>query len=107
MLEIWFNISCCGDAAIAHVHEETAWKVFSRYQREAFAFRRIMPNQKLSLLETACLLIGNVLSDYLHASLEGKILRNLVDILMFRTMQFAGAYRCFTQPCELPAAVRN
>jgi glycosyltransferase involved in cell wall biosynthesis len=85
------------DATVAHVHEETPARIFNRYKREAIALGRIYPAERFGLSEAGRLLVSNVLSDWYAAWRERVLLRNLSDIVLFRTMQFCGTYRGFAQ----------
>ena len=75
-----------------HVHEESWQRTRNRYRREAIAYERIMGKQRMSALSAFGLALGNILSDYWHALLEGKLIRNLGSIPAFRTAQFLGAW---------------
>jgi rhamnosyltransferase len=101
------RIAYVAEAQVAHVHEETPARIYNRYRREAIALKQIMPNERLSLLNFMQLFIGNACSDLLHASRDGVLLRNCVDILVFRAMQFWGAYRGFRQRGPIDGALRQ
>lgn len=88
-------------ASIVHVHEETASKIKNRYRREAIALKKIMPKQHLSFLDFVRLTTGNIINDGFHAMNEGLLLKNLVSIVQFRTMQFWGSYQGFRQEGQI------
>jgi rhamnosyltransferase len=81
------------EAAIIHIHEETARKIFRRYEREAIALRRIYPDSHLGLLEVGRLLTRSIASDLTVALGERCFWRSLAGVVMFRSMQYWGAYR--------------
>lgn len=83
------------DAEIIHIHNETAFKVYNRYRREAIAFKRIYSHENFTLSDFLKLVTVNVVTDYYHAFKDGKLLRNLFSIPTFRLMQFWGTYRGF------------
>jgi len=101
------SISYVAEAPVAHVHDERFAQTLNRYRREAIAHRRIFDDPRMGRLEAARLLLGNVASDYVHATRERKLLRNLVSIPRFRTAQFLGTYQGFSQRGEVPAELRR
>lgn len=101
------SISYIAEAPVAHVHDERFGQTRNRYRREAIAHRRIFDDPRMGRLEAARLLLGNVASDYVHATRERKLLRNLVSIPRFRTAQFVGTYQGFSQRGEVPAELRR
>jgi rhamnosyltransferase len=90
-----YNLSYLSEAVIVHVHEETPKKIYNRYKREAIAMKKIMPSAHFSFFNFISLLILNIISDFYFAFLENNFLRNFIDILVFRYMQFWGTYRGF------------
>jgi rhamnosyltransferase len=101
------RIAYIAEAQVAHVHEETPARIYNRYRREAIALKQIMPNERMSLLNFMQLFVGNACSDLLHASRDGVLLRNCIDILVFRAMQFWGAYCGFRQRGPIDGALRK
>ncbi|MFO7767607.1 MAG: glycosyltransferase family A protein [bacterium] len=95
MLERGYALSYAAEAEVVHIHEETPRQIMRRYMREAIALKRIDPEQSMGLVRFLGLFLQNTLSDYGHALREGRLSRNLVDIPLFRLMQFWGAYRGF------------
>jgi glycosyltransferase involved in cell wall biosynthesis len=79
-------------AAIVHVHEEGYRQILNRYRREAIALKRITPHEHFRLWDFLRLFPANVVADYFHAWHDGALLRNLLDIPLFRLMQHWGAY---------------
>lgn len=80
------------DAAVYHMHEESAEEIFNRYKREAIALKRIFPDSHLYLLECLYLWLSNLMLDVLRAIKNHKFMRNFSDIIIFRTMQYFGTY---------------
>lgn len=80
------------DSPIVHVHEETYKRVLNRYKREAIAHKHIFPDQTFSFLDFIKLTCTNIISDYYHAVFDKKLLSNILDIPLFRIMQFYGTY---------------
>ncbi len=79
-------------AVITHIHEEDAGRIFRRYEREAIALRRIFPDSRMTILEMCQLLIHGVWVDLRMAFRQRRRPGTLLDILVFRTMQYVGTY---------------
>ena len=92
-----YDISYASEAEIIHVHDETPKEIYNRYRREAFAHKQISPNQSFTRLDFLRLSVRNILSDYRAAASEGDLLDGLVEIPLFRTLQFWGTYRGFAR----------
>ncbi|MCD0458881.1 glycosyltransferase [Roseiconus lacunae] len=91
------RLSYSAEAQIVHVHDESASQIYNRYRREAIAFKQIFPREHLTMASAARLVMSNILSDACHAYRDGLISKHLVDIAIFRSMQFLGAYQGFRQ----------
>jgi rhamnosyltransferase len=81
------------DSVIVHVHEETPKKIFNRYFREAIAYKKIKPYARFTLLDMITLSISNIISDYFFAIKELVIFKNIIDIPVFRILQFYGTWK--------------
>lgn len=91
------HIAYVAEAPVAHVHRETFSQLKNRYRREAIAHASVFPEQRLSRVDAVRIATVNIMNDYLHATLQGKLLPNLLDIPRFRIAQFAGSYQGFQQ----------
>jgi len=98
-----YDISYAADAEVVHVHDETAREVFNRYRREAYAHRRIMPEQGFSMWDLLRLTTSNIIADYRAAVTAGQLSNSIIEIPRFRTLQFLGTYRGFNQQGPIPA----
>ena len=87
-----WRLAYAPEAEIIHVHDETWRQVYTRYRREAIAFRHIFPGEHFHLLDFVRHVTTNVASDYYHALLDGELPKNLFSIPLFRLMQFAGTF---------------
>jgi len=85
------------EAEIVHVHDESPGRTYNRYRREAIAFKNIFPQENFRLTDFLRLFFANVVSDYYHAFWDQALIQNLVEIPVFRLMQFWGTYRGFHQ----------
>jgi len=86
-------IAYAAPAAVYHIHEEHWHQVRIRYEREAIALQRIMPEVHFSLLDFIRYYTSGVLSDISMALREKVFLRKFGEILLFRWMQFWGTYK--------------
>ena len=83
------------DAPVVHVHEENFSTVKNRYRREAIAYKRIFPGEKMSAQRAFALLIKNVLRDLNEARRELVFFQVLGSVFWFRIAQFVGAWQGF------------
>ncbi|MFH0880096.1 MAG: glycosyltransferase family A protein [Lentisphaerota bacterium] len=96
-LQLGYRIAYSAEAEIIHVHQETPQRIFSRYQREAMAMKRIFPEQRFSLLDFTRLFLANVFFDSLHAFQQHLLKTSFRDIAQFRRLQFWGTYCGYRQ----------
>ena len=96
VMALGHKIAYNADAEIIHVHEETPKRIYNRYRREAIALKQILPQERFGLTDFIRLFVGNTISDYFHAFHDGVLLQNLVDIPMFRFMQFWGTHQGYS-----------
>jgi len=106
-LERGAGVAYVAEAPVVHLHDERFAQTRNRYRREAIAHRRIFNDPRMGRLEAARLFLGNVASDYLHATRDRKLLSNLVSIPRFRLAQFLGTYQGFAQHGEVPTELRR
>lgn len=97
VIRLGYHIAYAAEAEIVHVHNETLARIYNRYRREAIALKHIFPNQRFHFGNFLNLLCSNVISDYYHAWRDSQLCTNLLDIPLFRLMQFWGTYRGFAE----------
>jgi glycosyltransferase involved in cell wall biosynthesis len=107
VMQMGYCVSYAADAVIAHIHEESPHEIFNRYMREAIALKDIYPEQHMSLVDFTRLFLQNTVTDYAHALIDGELSEHLVDIPLFRFMQFLGAYRGFHQSGPVPERLKR
>ena len=107
VLERGWVLAYAADAEVVHVHDETWRQIFTRYRREAIAFRRIFPSEHFHFLDFLRHFTGNVATDYYHAVLDGGLARNLTSIPLFRLMQFWGTYQGYRHQGPIPRGLRQ
>ena len=87
------RIAYVADSPVYHLHDESWRKVRLRYEREAFALQKIMPEIHVNLFDFFRYFSSGVLFD-LSAALEERVtIRKFPEIVMFRLMQYWGTYR--------------
>ena len=64
-----------------------------RFEREAIALQKILPDIQLSALDVLRYFASAVLHDARAAAQEGVLSRALVSIVRFRWAQYRGSYR--------------
>ncbi len=107
ILQKGFHLIYEAEAIIVHVHEETPKKVYNRYYREAIAFKRISPYAKFSLIDFVYLSFTNILSDYYYAIKEFTIFKNIIDIPVFRVLQFFGTWKGYHHSGNMDNTIRT
>lgn len=87
------SISYVADANVFHIHDESWRQVRIRYERESYALRQIAPEIQLSLFDVIRYVCVGVIEDARIAFAQKKFMKESVAILMFRLMQYWGAYK--------------
>jgi glycosyltransferase involved in cell wall biosynthesis len=101
------SVSYVAEAPVVHIHNESFAQIVNRYRREAVAHKQIYADQRMGMPEAIRLATINVLGDARSALSEGALPRHAVDILRFRTAQFYGTQRGFSQAGPVPEALRR
>jgi rhamnosyltransferase len=101
------SISYVAEAPVVHIHNESFEQIVNRYRREAVAHKQIYSEARMSVPEAARLAAVNVVGDARAALSEGALSRHAVDIVRFRTAQFYGTQRGFSQAGPVPEALRR
>jgi len=107
ILQRGYYLAYAADAEIIHEHDETLRRILRRYYREAMAFRRVFPEERFGLHHFLSLFVRNTISDYYHAARERVLMRHMIEIPLFRLMQFWGTYRGFARRHLLTDALRQ
>jgi glycosyltransferase involved in cell wall biosynthesis len=93
LLQAGYVVDYVPEACVFHIHEENWKSVRLRYQREAIALQKVMPEVHLHLSDFLRYFVGAVLHDAGEALQKKMFLREASGIIMFRLMQYWGAYR--------------
>jgi len=102
-----YKIAYNSSAEVIHVHDESHRKVFMRYQREALALKKISPEAHFNLVDFIRFFSANVFSDWVHAAKDNVLFRNIIDIVVFRLMQFSGTYRGFAKHAAITSNLKR
>lgn len=81
------------DAGVYHYHNETWKQIRRRFEREAIALQKIMPQVHVSPLDTARYLITSVWKDWRCAAKEKVLAKKAGDIMRYRWNQYVGSYK--------------
>jgi glycosyltransferase involved in cell wall biosynthesis len=87
------KISYVADAAVFHIHDEVWTQTRRRYEREAIALQKIMPDVHVSLFNTLHYFLASVVTDSKSALQEKCFWEEFFGIVKFRLAQYWGAYR--------------
>jgi rhamnosyltransferase len=100
------RIGYVADAPVYHIHDETWAQVLNRFEREGAALTEIMPESGLSFLDFVECTVRSIAKDSYAAIRQRVLLKNLFEILVFRTLQYWGSYRG-TRFARMVAAMRR
>jgi rhamnosyltransferase len=93
LVEQGYAIGYVADAAVYHIHDERWRQVRLRFEREAIALQRVMPEVHLSFGDFLRYVSSAVLLDLGSALQQGCFRKVAREIFLYRLMQFWGAYR--------------
>ena len=87
------NIAYVADASVYHIHNETWKQTKTRYEREAIALQKIMPEVHVNIFDTIRYIFVAIISDSKLAFKEGCFTKEFYEIIKFRLAQFIGTYK--------------
>jgi len=85
------KVAYVAEAAVYHYHKESWAYVRRRFEREAIALQRIMPNIHVTFWDTVRYILTSVRKDWYTARAEGNPKGNLRDIFLYRWNQYNGS----------------
>ena len=88
-----YRVHYAADAAVYHIHEESARRVYRRFLGEGIAYKRIFPGFRFSRLDLIKNLLSAVAGDFLYGLKFRKPVSKLVEIPVMRLAEFVGTYR--------------
>lgn len=81
------------EASVYHYHQETWAQIQRRFEREALALQRIMPQVQVGAWDLARYFLTSVYKDWLCAAREGVWSRTALGIMRYRWHQYRGVYK--------------
>jgi glycosyltransferase involved in cell wall biosynthesis len=87
------QIAYVPEAVVSHYHDENWGQVKRRYEREAIALQKIMPEVHVSFGDALRYFAGGVLGDWAYALENGCFTRRAFECVAFRFCQFYGVWR--------------
>lgn len=88
------KVGYVAEACVYHYHSESWAQVRRRFEREAIALQKIMPQIHVSRRDTARYIVTSILHDLRAARREGRSVTALLpEIVRYRVAQYTGSYR--------------
>ena len=87
------KIGYVSSASVYHIHDETWRQVKIRYEREAFALQKIMPEVHFTLADFLRFFTSGVLRDIASAIQDKVFFSKIVEIILFRFNHYWGTYK--------------
>ncbi len=87
------KVAYVAEAAVYHHHQESWAQVKRRFEREAIALQKIMPQIHVGLLDTARYIVSSIQHDVRQARANGGLKGRLQDIVRYRVAQYSGSYK--------------
>lgn len=87
------SIGYVADSVVYHIHDETWNQIKLRYEREAMALQKIMPEVKINFFNLIHFISTGILKDLKLAIDKKMFFKELSSIIFFRVLQYYGAYK--------------
>ena len=87
------KVGYVAEAPVFHHHNETWQSVRRRFQREAIALQRIMPEVHITLSDMVRYIVSSVWMDSRSALRNNKLRESWPSILRYRWHQYVGSYK--------------
>lgn len=81
------------EACVHHHHQETWTKVQRRFEREAIALQRIMPQVHIRRRDLVRYIVSGIFLDWRSARSSGMLMRKATEIVRYRIHQYWGSYK--------------
>jgi rhamnosyltransferase len=88
-----FKLGYVGSAPVYHIHDESWAKVGIRYEREAIALQKIMPEVHITFFDMVKYIFIGIIKDLRIAFKQRVFFKELFSICAFRYVQYLGAYK--------------
>lgn len=87
------KIAYCADAVVYHHHTETWVQVRRRFEREAIALKKIMPQLHVNLFDTLHYIVFSCFKDIIALTPQEFSLKSIKFIFLYRLNQYLGSWR--------------
>lgn len=87
------KIGYVAGACVYHYHLESWRQVERRFEREAIALQKIMPQIHVGPLDALRYIVSSILGDWNSARKQGVWLEKAVEIVKYRFCQYAGSFK--------------
>ena len=87
------KIAYVAEASVYHIHNERWRHTQRRYEREAIALQKIMPDVQVTRFDMIRYIWASVIFDAQAAVKDGIFLKEIAEIVKFRIAQYTGTYR--------------
>ncbi len=86
------KVAYVAEACVYHHHEENWRNVKRRFEREAIALQKIMPQVHIHLFDLVRYVFSSIWRDFKRARKERKFAEKAVEIVQYRFCQYWGSY---------------
>lgn len=86
------KVAYASKASVHHIHDESWLQVRTRYEREAYALQKIMPEVHFTARDFCRFFVSSLFSDSAAAIRQKVFLKKFPQIFMFRLMHYWGTY---------------
>ena len=93
MTENGYKIGYVSDASVFHIHNESWSQTKRRYEREAIALKKIMPDIHITIFDCTRYITASIISDANAAYKKGYLFKEIYSIFKFRIAQYFGSYK--------------
>lgn len=87
------RIGYAAEACVYHYHSESWKQVQRRFEREALALQKIMPQIHVRHRDLLRYIVSSIWHDWRHAWRDGVFLRKAWEIVQYRTCQYTGSFK--------------
>ena len=93
LVQVGHAIGYVADAPVYHHHTETWRSVRRRFEREAIALQKIMPELHVSGVDMLRYIVASVASDWRSAIRHRQFNRSWLGVIYYRVNQYLGSYK--------------
>lgn len=87
------KVAYVAEAGVYHYHYESWTHVRRRFEREAIALQKIMPQVHVGILDTARYFFSSIWKDFGVARRQNELTQQSLEIVRYRWNQYVGAYK--------------